>query len=129
MKLQRPFRINYRLIRTPGRQPFDIALDIDGTELDGRTRYRYVIKSGDMAHEANDLHSGIQGGTLAEGFASLLAFLAAAGEAHRAWLDRRTSDNSGSFPWWVEELAYTYNDELTALRLDFEETPESFIEE
>jgi hypothetical protein len=107
----------------------DIALDIDGTDPDGRTRYRYVIESGDVTHEATDLRSGCQGGTLAEGFASLLAFLEAAAEAHRAWLDGRTSDNAGSFPWWVEELAHHYSDELAALREELGENPESFIEE
>ena len=133
MKLHKPFRIDSRLMpAVEFRSRFGqlvIALDIDGTDPDGRTRYHYVIESGDMAFEATDLRSGCQGGSVAEGFATLLAFLEAAGEAHRAWMNGRTSDNQGSFPEWVEELAYHYSDELAALRLDLEETPESFIEE
>ena len=129
MKLHKPFRIGSRLMPTVRFGYLDIALDIDGTDPDGRTRYRYVIESGDVTHEATDLRSGCQGGTLAEGFASLLAFLEAAAEAHRAWLDGRTSDNAGSFPWWVEELAHHYSDELAALREELGENPESFIEE
>jgi hypothetical protein len=129
MKLHKPFRIGSRLMPTVRLGYLTIALDIDGHELYNWTRYRYVIESGDMAFEANDLRSGIQEGTVADGFISLLAFLEAAGEAHRARLDGRTSDNSGSFPWWVEELAYHYSDELAALREELSENPESFIEE
>jgi hypothetical protein len=129
MKLHKPFRIGSRLMPAVQFGYLTIALDTDGVDPDGRTRYRYVIESGDVAFEATDLRSGVQGGTVAEGFVSLLAFLEAAGEAHRARMNGRTSDNSGSFPWWVEELAHHYSDELAALREELSENPESFIEE
>ena len=129
MKLHKPFRIDSRLMPSVEFGYLTVALNIDGHEPDGRTRYRYVIESGDVTHEATDLRSGCQGGTVAEGFATLFAFLEAAGEAHRAWMNGRTSDNQGSFPEWIEELAHYDSDEIAALRLNLEETPEAFIEE
>jgi hypothetical protein len=129
MKLYKPFRISSRLMPGVRFGYLDISLDIDGHDPDGRTRYHYVIESGDMEFEATDLRSGCQGGTVAEGFASLLAFLEAAGEAYLNHRNGHISENSGMFPEWVEELAHHYSDELAALRLDLEETPESFIEE
>ena len=129
MKLHRPFRISSHLMPTVQFGYLTIALDIDIHEPYGRTRYRYVIESGGRTYEATDLRSGIQGGTVAEGFVSLLAFLEAAGEAYLNHRNGHISENSGMFPDWVEELAHHYSDELAAFREELAENPESFIEE
>jgi hypothetical protein len=129
MKLHRPFRISSRLMPAVRFGYLDIALDIASHDPDGRTRYHYVIESGTETHEATDLRSGCQGGTVAEGFVSLLAFLAAAGEAYLNHRNGHISENSGMFPEWIEELAHHYSDELTAFREELAENPESFIEE
>ena len=77
MKLQSPFAISPRLLPGLFVGGAWLQLEMLPREFDGRNRYRYTI---DLPRSrkpviGSDLRSGCQGGTLQEGFGSLLAFL------------------------------------------------------
>lgn len=92
-------------------------------EADGRTRYRWTIdlhgKTRARSYAGSDLRSGCQGGTVQEGFASLLSFLGAASESFP------DGENSGMFPRAVEAWAHQYSDELSMLACEVEENADA----
>jgi hypothetical protein len=96
---------------------------------EGRTRYRYVIdieKDGkESTFISDDLQSGAGGGSLLEGFQSLLSFLSAAGESFR-YAERRGKDgmegeNSNLFERELTEWAAQNSDEIEMARMELEE--------
>lgn len=106
MKLHAPFFISARLLPALKLGDLIISLEMLPRESDGRNRYRYFIDppAGCRAKplEASDLRSGCQGGTLVQGFGSLLCFLDSAAESKR-WGERTgyRGENAGLFPAWV----------------------------
>ena len=131
MKLHSPFIITARLL--PGLKVGDgfISLEYDG-ETNGRQRYRYHIDIPAGNFSDNELKSGVGGGSLQHGFASLLSFLGAAAESYRynnyEWTDDHDS-NCSLFPKEVVEWAYHYDDEITMLAIEIEESSEQLIKE
>lgn len=123
MKLHSPFIITSRLL--PGLQigGATVQLEFDGSTSDDRTRYRWTIDLPDGSqHSGNDLKSGCGGGSLQEGFESLLAFLGASAES---WRYRGADgENSDLFPQPVVEWAAQNSDEIGMAQLEIEETPE-----
>lgn len=77
-------------------------------------------------YEIADLCSGCHGGSLQEGFASLLGFLSAAGESFR--YAGMKGENSTLFPAPVTEWASENAEDIAMLGLEIEET-EDLIEE
>ena len=96
---------------------------------DGRTRYAYRIIRPDMPDvTGDDLQSGCQGGSLADGMTDLLSFLCAAGEAYRYEMSGGKSDNADMFPPDVMEWCYQNADELSMLAIEVEENPDCIAE-
>lgn len=124
MKLHPPFIITSRLM--PGLRVGDatISLDCGPRNGDGRTIYRAFIDTPAFEYEVIGLKSGCQGGTVQEGFASLLPFLGAAAEAYRYEMATgRKSENLDLFPPEVTEWAYQNSSEIEMACLEIEETP------
>lgn len=99
----------------------------------GRTRYKWTIDLPDgLEFGGTDLQSGCQGGSLQEGFESLLSFLTAAADSYRYrgmdWEEITEDDNASLFPRAVVEWAYQNSSELELLSLEIEENPELIIE-
>lgn len=132
MILKDPFVISPRLLpalkvgeawvqleysRRPGNEP-------------GRVRYKWTIDLGSQSWSDDDMSSGCQGGTLQEGFASLLSFLGAFAEG-RSYSQRtgRESENGDLFPEGLAEWAYQNSDEISSLAFELEEAEEPLIEE
>lgn len=106
MKLYAPFIVSSRLLPALKLGGLTISMEMLPRESDGRNRYRYFIDppAGCRAKplKASDLRSGCQGGTLVQGFGSLLCFLDSAAESKR--LGERTGrrgENAGLFPAWI----------------------------
>ncbi len=88
---------------------------------EGRTQYGVFIDLPDGSeHEISDLRSGCQGGSLQEGFSSLLSFLGAAAESYR--YSEEQGENSDLFPLPVTQWAADNSDEISMLRLEIDET-------
>lgn len=86
----------------------------------GRVTYRYYIDLPDgTEHVAEDLRSGVQGGSLQSGLESLLAFLGAAAESFGS--TQPGFDEEKRFPFAVCEWAYRHSNELSLLQLELEE--------
>lgn len=126
MKLHAPFSISARLMPALVVGGATISLEIGPTPTrDGRARYIGWIDLPDGSeHEVTDLASGVGGGTLQRGFASLCCFLSAAAES-RMYRERsnRKGENEDLFPPAVVEWACSCSDELSMLECDLEETP------
>lgn len=120
MTLHSPFIITARLL--PGVRVGNGFLSIEyaGQTDDGRTRYRYSIDYGDKEHTAQDLKSGIGGGSLQEGMGSLLSFLGAAIESYCH--DGMKGENSDLFPESVLRWASEFSDDISMLQIEIEET-------
>lgn len=90
-------------------------------QSNGRTRYRYRIYGEPFRkeHVGENLQSGCQGGTLVEGFGSLLAFLDACAEG---------GENAILFPKSIGQWADDHQSELGMLREEIE-TNHALIEE
>jgi hypothetical protein len=106
-----PFEISSRLL--PALRIGGAWISLEYSALpgrgDGRIVYRYYIDLPDgYEHTANNLKSGCFGGTLQEGFQSLLAFLGSADEE--------------LFPAKVVEWARQNEDEIGLLKCEIEET-------
>lgn len=121
-----PFEISARLL--PGLRVGKGAwISLEHSPLPGRNggvRYRYFIDIGDKEFSGEDLF-GACGGSLQEGFGTLLACLAAAAESYAesyAYRQRtgRVGDNEDLFPPEVVEWAYQNSDELGMLSCDIE---------
>jgi hypothetical protein len=105
---------------------------------EGRTVYRYFIDPGDGKRPfvGKDLRSGCQGGTIQEGFVSLLGFLGAEAEA---WDNGRITpanpapkgvgDNAGMFPVRIAQFACDNSDEIGMLQCEIEESETPLIVE
>jgi len=129
MILHPPFEITARLLpgvkiqeRTADK-PAYLSIEYAGVTEDGRRRYRYHIDLPDgTEYSAADLKSGVGGGNLQAGMASLLSFLSHAAECH--------PDPDGDlFPKAVCEWAKNQSDELLMLHLEIEESKTPLIEE
>jgi hypothetical protein len=128
-KLQNPVIITPRLM---------VGVQIDGVfvsieyagDRNGRQAYRYHIDLPDgTEHSADDLASGVGGGSLQSGLESLLSFLIACGESW-SYQQRtgREGENADLFPAAVAEWAAQNQDELPMLAIELEENP-GLIEE
>lgn len=126
MILHGPFVISPRLLPALRVEKAWIHLEY-ATEpgTDGRTRYRWTIDLPDgSSFTGDDLQSGVGGGTLQEGFVSLLSFLRAAGESYMTG-----GENADLFPPPVVEWAYQYDLDLSLLACEIEEGKKTYIEE
>lgn len=108
MQLSYPVIITGRLL--PGVQIGNAFVSIEYAQRpgdEGRTRYRYFIDlpSG-YRRCADDLQSGLQGGSLLDGLESLLVFLS------------DCQEGSNMFPQAVSEWAADNHDELSMLSCD-----------
>lgn len=92
---------------------------------EGRSRYLYYIDIPAGEFSGDDMQTGCCGGSLQEGFSSLLAFLGAAAESY-SYRTRtgRTGENEDLFPAPVVEWAYQHSDEIAMLQCEIEEQPE-----
>ncbi len=117
LKLSAPFQIGPRLL--PALRVADawLSLSAGPRNAEGRTVYTYLIDiDGKKPCIGSDLKSGCQGGTLTEGFCSLLCFLGF------------ESEEDGLFPRRVSDWAKANDDELAMLRMEIEESPTPLIE-
>jgi hypothetical protein len=124
MILRGPFKISARLLPSLEIAGASVQLEYSnrpGSDS-GRVRYRWTIDLPDGGeHSADDLQSGRGGGSLLEGFASLLSFLGAAAEG---------GENADLFPAPIVAWAATCSDEIAMLAFEIEETGNAtFIEE
>jgi hypothetical protein len=117
MILHQPFQISARLLPAIRIGDDWISIEFDG-ESQGRARYRYHIDFGKEYHQGNDLKSGVGGGSLQQGMASLLSFLSACAESYNC-----KGENYDLFPPHVAEWAYQNSDEISMLQCELEETP------
>lgn len=119
MELKAPLFISARLMPAIKIGDVVISLTIAFKKRDeeGRTIYKCFIDFPDgTKHEIKDLRSGCQGGTILEGFQSLLSFLSSAGESFNH--KRMAGENSDLFPQTITEWASNHIDELALM--DFE---------
>lgn len=112
MTLHPPFEISVRLLPAVRVGDATISIDFDGQTRDGRTRYRWFIDlDSGVDATGNDLCSGVGGGSIQEGMASLLSFLSAC------------VDDADLFPPDVAAWAAQNSDELSLLAIELDETP------
>ena len=106
-----------------------ISIYRHGVSDDGRTIYGYYIDRPEGEYQAADLKSGVGGGSLQGGLASLLCFLSASMEGYE--YEQRTgrkSDNADLFPNDVLEWALQNRYELEAYQNDLEELEGVIVE-
>ena len=128
MKLHPPFSISSRLLPALEIEDGTIQLQYAPTfGRDGRTRYLWTIDIPDGEFSGDDLQSRCGGGNLQEGFESLLAFLAAAGESYK--YDGMDGEHSDSFPEPVVQWACMHDDAISLMELDIRESKKQLIEE
>lgn len=132
MLLHPPFEISSRLL--PALRVGGAVIQVEYSKRpgrDGRVRYQYTIDLPDgREYVADDLQSGCGGGTLQEGFESLLCFLGACGESVN--YQTRTGgegENADLFPDFVAEWASQNTDELAMVQCGIEESETELIEE
>lgn len=119
MKLHDPFIIAPNL--EPGLKIGDAYVTLEYSNRphpEGRQRYAWTwmhIPTGAMA-SGDDLASGCGGGTLIQGFDSLLSFLSAFAEARDT-----ESENHDLFPESMREWAEQNGDEIAMLQLELED--------
>jgi hypothetical protein len=116
--LREPFRISPRLTPSVRIGESFISIEYAGrTTPDGRTVYRYHLDlDGIEPYTAEDIHSGVGGGSIRSGMRSLLSFLESCGEANRA--SRETpGENADLFPKAVGEWCYQHLDEISSMIL------------
>ena len=123
MTLKPPFGISSRLLPCVRVGPAEISLDYAGTTSEGRTRYRWHVDFDDgREFTSNDLKSGVGGGGMAEGFASLLSFMNACGESVAYGRSNgEPGENADLFPAPVAEFCDQYRDELSILEAELAE--------
>ncbi len=129
MILNSPFLISSRLL--PALQVGGATIQLEYSKRDGRdsrTRYQWTIDlPNGQEFTGDDLQSWCQGGSLQNGFASLLSFLSAAAESFR--YKGMDGENADLFPATVVEWAAKNSDELSMLSLEIEESEIDLIEE
>lgn len=125
-----PFCITARL--QPGLKIGDdwISGKILTRRPDGRTVYCFVLDIGKKSYKVKDILSGCSGGSLQEGFRSLLSFLGAAAEG-KSYEERtgRESENSKLFDKKIVRWAQQHSDELGSLQCELEENSDLLTEE
>lgn len=127
MKLQKPFQISARLMPALRIGDAWLSLDLSGRQTSsGRDIYECWIDLPDGSeHEITDLRSGCQGGSVLEGFSSLLSFLGAAAESVAySRHSGKPGENADLFPAAVVAWADQHSDDLSMLVLELEETPD-----
>lgn len=138
MQLTSPIIITSRLM--PGIAVGESTISIRYAKKpgdDGRTRYQYFL---DLETDGkrfeligDDIQSGCQGGSLADGLSSLLSFMSACGESYgyclRKGIPLDDSENGDLFPADVAEWCYLNSDELSILVYEIEENPNCILEE
>lgn len=131
MLLSTPFVITPRLL--PGCQIGAACVSIEYSPLPGdesRVRYRWHIDLSDGAEfSGDDLQSGCCGGSLQQGFDSLLSFLGAFAESvgYTARTGRE-SENADLFPIGLADWATENSDEFAMLQSELEESPDCIVE-
>lgn len=135
MKLLFPFEISPRLVPALNVAGAWIALEYAANERtnEGRTPYRWTVDlPNGESFTGTDLQSGCTGGSLCEGFESLVSFLSAAGEsfnyAERRGFDGMKGENSSLFPRPVTVWAAENCDELGVLAYELREREELITE-
>lgn len=130
IKLHPPFIISSRLM--PGIRVGDAVISVHkgGRNKEGRTVYdAYIDLAGGYSHHVTDIRSGRQGGTLLEGFTSLLSFLGAAAESiHYAMRTGKRGENHDLFPVVIMDWAYQNSDEIAILQIEIGENPQWLTE-
>ena len=108
---------------------WELSIEYAGETKEGRTRYKYYLDGPGLEISGSDLKSGVGGGTLAQGMATLCNFLSAFAEA-LSYQERtgRESDNADLFPAEVAEFARLFSDELSMAETEIEENKEALIE-
>ena len=117
MKLNPPFII------APNLEP---GLEIGGAYItlqygnrphpEGRQRYEWTWLMGERQESGDDLASAVGGGTLQEGFESMLSFLSAFASAKE-----QDNENHNLFPQSMREWAELYSDEIGMLELEIDD--------
>ena len=131
MLIKEPCIITPRLL--PGLKLGEAFVSIEYSDRpgdNGRDRYRWHIDLPEGEFSDDDLQSGCQGGSLAEGLSSLLSFLTAAAESYR-YRERtgREGENEDLFPAEVVAWAADNADDLSMLHCEIEEAGEPVIDE
>lgn len=129
MKLHEPFIISARLL--PALQVGDVCISLayNGLMRDRRMRYTVYLDREDGTDVIDDICSGVGGGSLLEGFSTLLSLLGAAAESYSYRLRTgRMAEHEDLFSEPVVEWAYQYADEIEMLKIEIEERP-GLIEE
>jgi len=117
MKLHPPFEISARLLPAVRIGDSWISIEFGKQTSDGRIRYKYYIDTPKFKYENDDLKSGVGGGDLQSGMASLLSFLGACAEARTG----RRGENADLFPERVGAWAKENQDEIDMLAIELEE--------
>lgn len=130
MKLSDPVQITPRLMAglRIGKDSWVSIEYSNKPDPEGRQRYFYAIDAKEQSHEAEDLRSGVGGGSLWFGLTCLLTYLSAAGEAYRYRMKDIPSDNENLFPDWVEEWCYQNDGELAEASMLLEENKNAIDE-
>jgi hypothetical protein len=122
MYIHTPLIITPRLL--PGAMIGGAFISIEYSERpgqQGRQRYRYYIDIGNKTHTDDDLQSGVGGGSLQRGLASLLSFLSAAAESYQHRQDQQLGENADLFPRWMAPWLVQNDDEISSLQIELEE--------
>lgn len=132
MTLKTPFQISARLL--PALQIGGAWINLEYSKRpgrDGRTRYVWTIDLPDgTEHTGDDLQSGCGGGSLQEGFATLLSFLSACGESvNYGTRTGQAGENADLFPAPVGLWAADHTDDLSMACIEIEESETALIEE
>ena len=117
MKLFTPFEIAPNL--EPGLRIGDAWITLAYSAIlhpEGRQRYVWTWMRGAREESGDDLASGCGGGTLIEGFDSLLAFLSAFAEAKDP-----DDENHDLFPECMREWAEQNSDEIGMLQCEIDD--------
>lgn len=127
MQLNEPFKITPRLL--PGLRIGDAWLHLEWAKRPGdggRMRYQWTIDLEDGSEfTGDDLQTGAGGGTLQDGFSSLLGFLGAAADSYAYQMRTgRAGETMDLFPAPVVEWAYQNSEEITLLEMEIEDTPD-----
>lgn len=125
MTLHKPFEISSRLLPALRIGEVTISIESAGVTSDGRARWRYFIDGAGLEHSADDLCSGVGGGSVQSAFESLLSFMSACGESV-AYKRRsgQAGENADLFPADVAAWCDENSDELSMLACEIEETPD-----
>ena len=132
MVLSDPVIITARLLAGVRVGDATLSIHYGGMTHDGRRKYRYYIDRPDKPEfTADDIASGVGGGTLQEGLRSLLSFLGACGSAVN-WNEQgggwRDSENSDLFPPEIAEWAAENSDDLSILSAYLDECENLIVE-